>query len=82
MNDILREVFHGLSVLLVLGLSFYWVVGAMRSALVRKWNDFCYSLSILLIMWSGLDLAQGIVAVFAVMWAHWYIAKRESGDGN
>jgi hypothetical protein len=78
MNDLLSGILHGISLLLVLGLTLYWITAAVGSARRRRWNDFFYSLSILLIMWSGLDLILGIVAVLAVMWIHWYIAQREN----
>lgn len=71
-------VLHLISLLLVLGLTAYWVIMIVGSARRKRWNDFCYALSILLIMWSGLDLITGIVAVLAVMWIHWYIAQREN----
>ena len=78
MNTFLLGVLTTTLLLIVCLLTVYWIVGAWRSARQRRWNDFCYSLSILLIMWSGLDLILGIGAVLAVMWIHSYIERREN----
>ena len=69
-----------LSLLLVVGLTLYWVTQVVGSARKRKWNDCCYALSILLIMWSGLDLYTVIVALLAVIGVYWWCDQKEAKE--
>jgi hypothetical protein len=64
----------------VLGvLTLHWLLSAALTAYVGRWNDCLYSLSILCIMWSGLDLLTGIVCVSGAIWVHAAMARREGG---
>ena len=79
------RVLEWLSLLLVVGLTLYWVTQVVGSLWKRKWNDCCYALSILLIMWSGLDLYTAIVALLAVIGVYWWCdqieaKEKDSGD--
>ena len=69
-----------LSLLLAVGLTFFWVTQVVGSARKRKWNDCCYALSILLIMWSGLDLYTAIVALLAVIGVYWWCDQKEAKE--
>ena len=79
------RVLEWLSLILVVGLTLYWVTQVVGSLWKRKWNDFCYALSILWIMWSGLDLYTAIVALLAVIGVYWWCdqieaKEKDSGD--
>lgn len=64
-------------VLLVIALFLYWIVRVIVSARKRKWNDFFYSLSILLIMCSGIGFWPAMVLTLVVIGVHSMIASRE-----
>ena len=79
------RVLEWLSLLLVVGLTLYWVTQVVGSLWKWKWNDCCYALSILWIMWSGLDLYTAIVALLAVIGVYWWCdqieaKEKDSGD--
>ena len=80
MDNGVSGVMSWLSHLLVVGLTFFWVTQVVGSARKRKWNDCCYALSILLIMWSGLDLYTVIVALLAVIGVYWWCDQKEAKE--
>ena len=78
MNDLESGILLGIWRVIVIVLSFHWLLSAAVSGILRRWNDCLYALSILCIMWSGLDLPSGIVCVSAAVWIHAWVARREA----